>query len=1102
MTHRHALSSSNLFTRSLPLTVLTLLFASLLFALCSLRVAAQSATATLSGTVEDQNGAVVPGATVTVRNPNTGLNRQTTTNDAGYFTVALLTPGTYTVRAQHDGFKIVQIDIVLNVGDQKALQIQLPTGDVKEVVNVTGEAPLINESPAVGTVVDRQFVANLPLNGRSFQSLISLTPGVVVTKTAGGEQGQFSVNGQRASANYFTVDGVSANVGVIATILPGQSGAGSLPGLSASGGTNNLVSVDALQEFKIQTSTYAPEFGRTPGAQVSIVTRSGTDQFHGSLFDYVRNEVFDANDWFANSIPLTAQQVAQGLTKQKRAPLRQNDFGVVVGGPIYMPRFGEGGPTLVSGKHRAFFFLSYEGLRLRQPLTGITDVPSLATRQAASAGIQPFLNLYPKPNGADKANGLAAFNSSFSNPATLNATSIRIDGVASNKLTLFGRYNYSPSETVARGGVIQTLNTLSHFNVNTHTLTFGSTYLLTPTISNDLRLNYSRNRASSFFTLDDFGGAVVPPDSVIFPSSRSSKDAGITISLTGALQGAIVWGRRPQPLQRQFNIADGLSVVRGNHQLKFGVDYRRLSPTFSLQDYLATLTFNSVGTPGSPAAGSLLSGRAASASISSQQGPQIVIFNNLSLYAQDTWKIVPRLTLTYGLRWEVNPPPHEANGNDPLTLTQIDTPSTFVFAPRGTPLWKTTHDNFAPRVGLSYQLFEKQGRETVLRGGFGLFYDLGDGPAANAFVGSFPFTALKSLTNVPFPLSATDAAAPIAGLNPSATDSFFAFDPRLKLPRVYQWNLSIEQSLGSSQTITASYVAAVGRRLLRQGVLRNPNANFPGSVFIATNDATSDYHAMQLQFQRRLSRGLQALASYTWSKSLDIVSADSISGTPANGFDPRQDRGPSDFDVRHAFSGAVTYNLPSPHVGNIVKKILSDWSLDCIGTARSATPINVVYSATTSFGTLTLRPDLVTGIPFYLNDPTVPGGRRFNNTRVTITGNPNPQIGPFLRPTVARQGTLGRNALRGFPVWQLDLALRRQFTLKENVNLQLKAEFFNILNHPNFGDPVGSLTSSTFGVSTAMLGRSLGTSGLAGGFNPLYQVGGARSTQLSLRLQF
>src|SRR5262249_23928543 len=267
----------------------------------------------------------------------------------------------------HEGFAPAQVTgVVLNVNDQKIITVYLKVGKITQTVEIVDASKLIEESPTVSTVIDAQFVHNAPLNGRSFQGLIGLAPGVVLTKASATEQGQFSVNGQRASSNYFTVDGVSANVAVVASIIPGQSGAGSLPGLSASGGTNNLVSVDALEEFKIQTSTFAPEFGRTPGAQVSIVTRAGTNSFHGSVFDYFRNDVLDATDWFVNASPLLS-----------KPPMRQNDFGGVLGGPIPLPHFGEGGPSFYRAKDRAFFFFSYEGLRLSQPLVGTTDVPSL-----------------------------------------------------------------------------------------------------------------------------------------------------------------------------------------------------------------------------------------------------------------------------------------------------------------------------------------------------------------------------------------------------------------------------------------------------------------------------------------------------------------------------------------------------------------------------------------------------------------------------------------------------------------------------------------------------------------------------------------------------
>src|SRR5574341_513054 len=421
----------------------------------------QSASATLSGTVVDANGAVIPGATITVTEPATGVERTTTTNDLGYFTIPLLKPSTYLLHVEHQGFLTAEVrDIVLNVNDQRALTIKMKVGDVKETVNITGEATLINESPAVGTVVDRQFVGNLPLNGRSFQSLITLSPGVVLTKASAFEPGQFSVNGQRSDSNYFTVDGVSANLGVSGGVGLGEQAGGTSPGLTVLGGTNNLVSVDALQEFRIQTSTFAPEFGRQPGAQVQILTRSGVNDFRGAVFEYFRNDALDANDWFANA------------NRLPRPALRQSDFGGVLGGPII--------------KDRTFFFFSYEGLRLRLPQVRILPVPSTVARQDAPAQIRPLLNAFPVPNGRDLGDGLTEFSASYSEPSTLNATSIRVDHTVNDRLTLFGRYNYAPSENVQRGvavGANTSLSVLFPQRINTQTATAGVTWAITSRIS-------------------------------------------------------------------------------------------------------------------------------------------------------------------------------------------------------------------------------------------------------------------------------------------------------------------------------------------------------------------------------------------------------------------------------------------------------------------------------------------------------------------------------------------------------------------------------------------------------------------------------------------
>ena len=344
-------------------------------------------------------------------------------NQQGEYSVPALLPGPYNITVEANGFKTLhQNGVVVEVDQRARLDFALTVGSTQESVTVQGSAPLLNTSDAsVSTVIGNRFVENLPLNGRSFSSLIDLTPGVVLTPANFNEQGQFSVNGQRPDANYFMVDGVSANLGNAGGGSGlGQSGAGQLPATSAFGGTSNLVSLDALEEFRIQTSTFAPEYGRTPGAQISVVTKSGTNTFHGTAFEYFRNDKLDANDWFANRNALA------------RPELRQNDFGGVLGGPIR--------------KDKLFFFGSYEGLRVRQPHVADTYVPSLASRQNAPAALQPLLNAFPLPNGPSLGNGTAAFSASYSDPSTLDSSSIRVDYLPWAKVTLFGRYSDAPSE--------------------------------------------------------------------------------------------------------------------------------------------------------------------------------------------------------------------------------------------------------------------------------------------------------------------------------------------------------------------------------------------------------------------------------------------------------------------------------------------------------------------------------------------------------------------------------------------------------------------------------------------------------------------------------
>jgi Carboxypeptidase regulatory-like domain/TonB-dependent Receptor Plug Domain len=1002
--------------------------------------------ATLTGIVVDPNNAVVPDANVSVKDLGATIKREATTGNDGGFIIPQLPPGYYIVAVRHEGFATAEVrDVALKIRDQLALKIQLKIGHIGETVTVKADDSLLRKNPALG--LNRYFIEDLPINSRSLQPLIALTPGIVSTKSTFSEQGQFSVNGQRANANYFLVDGVSANIGVAAGADGlGQSGGGSLPGLTALGTTPSLLSLDEAQEVKIYTNAYAAEFGRAPGAQVVITTLSGTNEFRGSVFEYFRNGALGAHDWFANR---------DGLATPL---LNQHNFGGVFGGPLI--------------KDRTFFFVSYEGLRLRLPQVATTEVPSIAARRAAPAQLAPFLNAFPEPNGAETSNGLAKFSTSYSDVAGFNATSIRVDQRIGDKITLFGRFHSAPSETVQRGAG-SSLNTSLLLRFRTKTLTVGASANITPRISNDVRVNYSKSDGGKSSLLDDFGGAVVPDDAIFFPRFTSRLESSYSLSFANA---SFSVGKDSSNFQNQMNLVDNLAIVRGGHQLRFGFDYRRLNPTYGERKYKEITNFNSV-------AGAIDNATAASVTILSQDEVGVTL-TQFTAYGQDDLRVTRRLNLNYGLRWEYNPPPSGKDHKVPFTVLGLDTPSTLTLAPPGTPHYQATFNNFAPRFGVAYQLSGQQGRETVLRGGFGFFYDLGIGPLVNTTV-SFPYLRRSVISNVEYPLSPSPVAPLPFTLEPPV-GRIRATDPHLKLPLTVQWNITLEQSLGSRQSMSAAYVAAVGRRLLRLESLLNPNPNF-SQVFVTTNDATSDYHSLQLQFQRRLSRGLQGLVSYTWSHSIDTASNDSAANVPAARIDPLQDRASSDFDVRHSVNVALSYSIPTLAKGTLFASLLRNWSLDALAAARTATPIDVFVRRDLGFGPFNFRPDLIPGSPLYIEDRTAPGGRRINGAA-------------FVIPRISRQGTLGRNALWGFAFSQIDLAVHRRVPLTDKINLELRAEAFNILNHPNFADPVNDVASSLFGISTSMLGRSLGSNGI--GLNPLYQSGGPRSIQLCLRLQF
>jgi len=1025
---------------------------------------AQSDSAIVFGRVLDPSGLTIQSAQVELVDIDREHASTTKSDTSGFYAFPNVRPGHYRIQVSAAGFRTVNLtSLTVNIQDNLEENFKLAVGSISESVTVEARRTSIDITSSVSTVVDQQFVKELPLNGRSFQTLFQLTPGTVIATTNYGEQGQFSVNGQRTNANYFQVDGVSANVGAAAGNSPGQSVGGSLPALTAAGGTNGLVSVDALQEFVIQTSGYAPEYGRTPGAQVAMTTRSGTNEFHGDLFEYVRNDLFDANDWFANHFGLA------------RAPLRQNDFGGVLGGPIV--------------KNRTFFFLSYEGLRLRQPTTGLSEVPSLESRQSASPTILPFLNAFPLPTGPDEGNGLAPANYAFSNPSGLDAASIRLDHHVGEKLALFARYNFSSSYYKQRSAGADALSVIEKVPLRLHTGTAGMTISISPKVIDDLRFNYSWSSAASLFTSDNLGGAVPLSYPTYLPAGQDPAASVFGYGLEIGNLAFIDYGQNARNLQRQLNVVDNLSWQSGKHLVKLGVDYRRLTPQENSSNYSQFTIFGTVD--------DLLNASPLLSVLSAYDGPVDIRYANYSAYAQDTWRFRNALTVTYGLRWDYNPAPSGsgASGLKPLKVVGINDLADLSVVPAAT-VYSATRDNFAPRLGLAYDLGNSLHYAAVVRAGFGLFYDLGTGPTGDLFNQS-PFKNIQYRFPSSFPLDPTNASRPQPSYAPPFTE-IVAFPGTLRQPYTYQWNLSYEQSLGPNQTVTAGYVGAGGHRLLRTDLIQGPNVNSNfGQVLYVNNLGYSNYNAFQLQFRRRQAMGLEVLASYTYAHSLDNVSADSTQNAPSVQVNPVIDYGDSGFDIRHTGSIAIDYEPPFQRGPVWAKRILGGWGVNTLIIARSSPPINVTLFQDTGFGFNSYRPDSVPGVPQYINDSTVGGGVRINPDAFSVSA--------------ASQGDLRRNSLRGFPLFQQDFSLRRNFHLGERFMLQARVEAFNVFNHPNFASQNNSLgfvsgqtliPNSSFGQSQAMFGAGVSSGGLASGFNPLYQVGGPRSLQLALKLEF
>jgi hypothetical protein len=604
-------------------------------------------------------------------------------------------------------------------------------------------------------------------------------------------------------------------------------------------------------------------------------------------------------------------------------------------------------------------------------------------------------------------------------------------------------------------------------------------------MSNSFRANYSTQYTASTNFMDGFGGAVPLSQNLLFGSLSSHNNlAGLLLDDVGGYSV----GPSSRNTTRQFNFTDEFSFSVRTHQMKFGADYRiidlQTDPSQHSLTFVAASVQDFISSNGQV---ELLTGTTAPASVRSQ---------SMSLFAQDTWKGSPRLTLTYGIRWELSPAPAALGKTALAAWNNVDNPLLLALAPPGTPLWQTTYGNFAPRAGVAYSLTDKG--DFVLRVGGGVFYDLGVG---GSVVGFFPNLVSEFSPSVEIPLADPTPFLPAISLQPPYPNGLtLGFSPNLKLPRSYQWNVALEKSFSGKQVISATYVGQAGRDLLRQAALFQPNSSFSGDFLLTTNAAKSNYNALQLQYRRPLSAGLQALLNYTWSHSLDNASDDVVAALSNSVISAANDYASSDFDVRHSFSGAVTYDIPSAMRSRPLALLSKNWSLNTVIVARSGFPFNAfnLISSPDPGGNALVRPDIVPGQPLYLS------GSRCAAQQVALqlqgplcSGGKALNLAAFSTPSTVRQGSEGRNDIPGFGLTQVDLSVGRKFLFTERVKIQFRADAFNVLNHPNFANPQGFFQFGPIYLqSQKMLNQSLG------GLSSLFQQGGPRSLQLSLKLTF
>ena len=988
------------------------------FLFLTLGIFAQSNTGTITGQVSDANGAVVANATVTVTNLGTNEAKSVQTNDQGFYEAPSLSTGVYKITATASGFQETTInEATLAVGNRLRVDVELGTGGVNAVVTVADQTPTDTETSTIGDTIGAARVADNPVNGRDFTQLLSTVPGSVQTTN----QFQTSINGIPS-----TFGGTSVLVDGIDASRVDVNGTSNVLGRIES--RVNRVSIDSVQEVQVLEQNYSAQYGQALGAVINPITKSGTNDLHGSVFDFFRNEALDSGDALAG--------------KQR---FRLNQFGGNISGPIK--------------RDKVFFFTNYEGVRQTRGQTFNVLVPTQTFRNTAVAAIRPIFDNLPLPTSAFNAD-LGRYIGQRIGDLREDTGSVKLDWLQSEKSQFAVRYNLNDSDTKVPYGVGTTQ--IADGKLRTQLFKISHNYFFGGSTTNEFGFGINHN-----YTNVGAGDTSIPRFDLSFVDFR--------INPIGPAQFEQI------RTGKVYQFLDTLSTVRGNHSLKFGVDVRlnRRAAESITQDTLTFFSTNDLRTN-------------APFVIARGGNPELNYANeNYSVFAQDDWKIHPRLSLNLGLRYEVSSVSREKNG-----LLQNFDLATLSYTAPGQKISNVDKNNFGPRVGFAFDVFGNQ--KTVLRGGYGIFYNRElpasfGSPQANSFpqvqtdLFDYFFCAAPPPTFA-YPVDPRVFACGQA--------SAYVIEKDLKTAMAQQWSLNVQQNIGLG-TLTVGYVGNHVTHLLTDGVITPRNINRAnavsgarplteafGDIFVVGGYPQSNYNSMQINFKRNLTQGFRFNANYTWSHTIDDVVGFFKDYQDEN--NARAERASSDQDVRHNFTFDAGYDIPfRKYFGNAPRWLAEGWQLNTIYQARSGLPVTVTQTGGI-FGGFSIRPNVIAGVDPYCSNYSVPTCQ-FNAAAFQIV-----PAGTF--------GNAGRNILRGPKFSQLDASIFKNTRLSEKTSLQLRLEVFNLFNFHNYADPAGGLVCGgavgqcdAFGTSSSTVGNQLG--GLLG-------FGGPRQIQLSARFNF